>query len=565
MMKRLTDKKYLLAVVGIMVVACGLLAFKGDDRKFQVSKNLDVFNSLFKELDLFYVDTIHPEKVIGVGIKAMLEQLDPYTVYYPESQSDELKMMTTGKYAGIGSVIRFHKKKNRVVIAEPYENMPAAEVGLKAGDVLMEIDGKDVGGKTTAEVSDLLRGEAGTSFMLKVERPGTPELLDFKITRKNVKTPAVPYYGMLDGGVGYITLSSFTENCSRDVRRAFIDLKQQGAKALVLDLRSNPGGLMSEAVEILNLFLPKGLEVVSTKGKLRQASSVSKTTKEPLDLEIPLVVMVNDDSASASEIVAGALQDLDRAVVLGRRTFGKGLVQIIRDLPYNGNLKVTTSKYYIPSGRCVQAINYKNQNGTNQAERIPDSLTTVFHTVGGREVRDGGGVTPDIIVKSEQMPTMLYYLMNDDVLFDYATEFCLQHPQIAAPKEFALSDADYAEFKEMVKKANFTYDKESEKALKRLKEIAGIEGYMEDAKPEFEALEKKLTHNLERDLDHFAKDIKLLIEDEIIQRYYFQKGSIIQQLRDDPHLKEGLKVLADQEAYKKILAPVATNLPSSSK
>lgn len=563
-MKKFVDKKQFI-VWGVVLVACGLFSFKGDNRNFQISKNLDIFNSIFKELDLFYVDTIDPEKVIGVGIKAMLEQLDPYTVYYPEEQSEDLKMMTTGKYAGIGSVIRFHKKKNHVVIAEPYENMPAADAGLKAGDVLLEIDGKDLTGKTTAEVSDMLRGEAGTSFMMKVERPGAPQPLDVKITRKSIQTPAVPYYGMVGKGVGYILLSGFTENCSRDVRRALIDLKQQGATSLVLDLRGNHGGLMGEAVEILNLFLPKGVEVLSTKGKLKQASSVSKTSKEPLDVNMPLAVLVDDESASASEIVAGALQDLDRAVIIGTRTYGKGLVQIIRDLPYSGNLKVTTSKYYIPSGRCVQAINYQNRDAVGRPERIPDSLTHVFHTAGGREVRDGGGVTPDIKVKDEKLPTMLFYLVNDDVLFDYATDYCLKYPEIASPEIFALSDADYAEFKERVKKSDFTYDKESEKALEALKEIAGIEGYMEDAKPEFETLEKKLTHNLERDLDHFSKDIKRLIEDEIVKRYYFQKGAILQQLKDDNDLKEALKILADQIAYKKVLAPVTPNQLTSSK
>lgn len=563
-MKKFVNKKLAIAL-GLVFIACSLFSFKGDNRNFQISKNLDIFNSVFKELDLFYVDTIDPEKVISVGIKAMLEQLDPYTVYYPEDQSEDLKMMTTGKYAGIGSVIRFHKKKNHVVIAEPYENMPAAEVGLRAGDVLLEIDGKDLSGKSTSEVSDLLRGEAGTSFMLKVERPGTLQPIEFKITRKNVQTPAVPYYGMTDEQVGYILLSSFTENCSRDVRRALIDLKQKGATSLVLDLRGNHGGLMGEAVEILNLFLPKGVEVLSTKGKLKQASSVSKTTKEPLDVSMPLVVLVDEESASASEIVAGALQDLDRAVIVGTRTYGKGLVQIIRDLPYSGNLKITTSKYYIPSGRCVQAINYQNRDAVGRPERIPDSLTHVFHTAAGREVRDGGGVTPDIIVREEKLPTMLYYLVNDDVLFDYATDYCLKNPVIATPETFTLSDEDYADFKEQVKKSDFTYDKESEKALKALKEIAGIEGYIEEASPEFEALERKLTHNLERDLDHFSKDIKRLIEDEIIKRNYFQKGAIIQQLKDDSDLKEAIRILANQTAYKKVLAPVITNQLTSSK
>lgn len=550
-------------MAGIVVVACGLAGFKGDNRNFQISKNLDIFNSLFKELDMFYVDTIDPEKVIDAGIQAMLEQLDPYTVYYSENQSEDLKMMTTGKYAGIGSVIRFHNEKNHVVIAEPYENMPAAKVGLKAGDVLLEIDGKDLTGKTTTEVSSLLRGEAGTSFLLKVERPGTPQPIDFKITRQNVQTPAVPYYGMIGDTVGYILLGNFTENCSRDVRRALIDLKQQGASSLVLDLRNNPGGLMGEAVEILNLFLPKGVEVLSTKGKLKQASSVNKTSKEPLDTAMPLAVLVDDESASASEIVAGTLQDLDRAVIIGRRTYGKGLVQVIRELPYSGSLKVTTSKYYIPSGRCVQAINYRNRDAGGKPERIPDSLTHVFYTAGGREVRDGGGVTPDIRVEAEKVPTMLYYLANHPVLFDYATDFCLKHDSIAAPDKFALSDADYKEFKERVKASDFTYDKESERMLNTLREIAGIEGYMEEAKPEFEALEKKLSHNLEHDLEHFSSDIRILIEQEIIKRYYFQWGTVVLQLRHDEDVKEALRILADQTAYKKILTPSTSPLMSS--
>ena len=436
--------------------------------------------------------------------------------------------------------------------------MAAHKAGLKPGDVLLEIDGKDLTGKTTEQVSELLRGEPGTSFVLKYERPGVAEPQTVKITRENIQTPAVPYYGMLENKVGYIVLNSFFDGCARDVRRAFIDLKEQGATAMVLDLRNNPGGLMNEAVDLLSMFIPKGTEVVSTKGKLKQASSVSKTSKEPLDLQMPIAVMVNGNSASASEIVAGSLQDLDRAVVVGDRTFGKGLVQVIRDLPYGGSLKVTTSKYYIPSGRCVQAINYQKRAANGRAERIPDSLTHVFHTAGGRPVRDGGGVTPDVKSDEEELPTMLFYLANDDVLFDYATDFCLKHPTIPAPEQFEVTDADYADFKAMVKKVGFKYDRESEKALKTLKDIAKIEGYTEDAKAEFEALEKKLTHNLDRDLDHFSKEIKMLIADEIVQRYYFQRGTIIQQLKNDKDVKKAVSVLTDAAAYKKILTVADT-------
>ncbi len=543
---------------GFVIVAGTFLSFKRDTRNFEISKNLDIFNSVFRELDICYVDTVNPEKSIESGINYMLSQLDPYTVYYPESKNEELKMMTTGKFAGIGSIIRFHKKKNHVVINAPYEGMAAHKAGLKPGDVLLEIDGKDLTGKTTEQVSELLRGEPGTSFVLKYERPGVVEPQTVKITRENIQTPAVPYYGMLENKVGYIVLSSFFDGCARDVRRAFIDLKEQGATAMVLDLRNNPGGLMNEAVDLLSMFIPKGTEVVSTKGKLKQASSVSKTSKEPLDLQMPIAVMVNGNSASASEIVAGSLQDLDRAVVVGDRTFGKGLVQVIRDLPYGGSLKVTTSKYYIPSGRCVQAINYQKRAANGRAERIPDSLTHVFHTAGGRPVRDGGGVTPDVKSDEEELPTMLFYLANDDVLFDYATDFCLKHPTIPAPEQFEVTDADYADFKAMVKKVGFKYDRESEKALKTLKDIAKIEGYTEDAKAEFEALEKKLTHNLDRDLDHFSKEIKMLIADEIVQRYYFQRGTIIQQLKNDKDVKKAVSVLTDAAAYKKILTVADT-------
>lgn len=558
---KLTHRK-LLVLCGLLIAVGTFFGFKRDTRNFEISKNLNIFNSVFRELDICYVDTVDPEKSIEAGINYMLSQLDPYTVYYPESKNEELKMMTTGKFAGIGSIIRFHKGKNHVVIDAPYEGMAAQKAGLKPGDVLLEIDGENLTGMTTQQVSDRLRGEPGTSFMLKYERPGLAEPQTVKVTRENVQTPAVPYYGMLKDHVGYIVLSSFFDGCSRDVRRAFIELKEQGARALVLDLRGNPGGLMNEAVDLLSMFIPKGTEVVSTKGKLKQASSVSKTGKEPLDLDIPIAVLVNENSASASEIVAGSLQDLDRAVIIGERTFGKGLVQVIRDLPYGGSLKVTTSKYYIPSGRCVQAINYQQRTADGKAERIPDSLTHVFHTAGGRPVRDGGGVTPDVTVEDPKLPTMLFYLANDDVLFDYATDYCLAHPTIPSPEDFEVTDADYADFKARVKKADFKYDRESEKTLKALKEIADVEGYTEDAKAEFEALEKKLTHNLDRDLDHFAKDIKMLIANEIVTRYYYQRGAIIQQLKDDNDVDKAVSILTSPTEYRKILTAPADSIPA---
>ena len=544
------NKKNILVAIAAFALCLCWAGFKRDNHNFQVSKNLDVFNSIFKELDMFYVDTIDPQKVIRTGIDAMLDEIDPYTVYYPEEDLGELKQMTTGKYAGIGSVVRMYKKRNRVVIFEPYENTPASEVGLKAGDIILTIDGKDVEGMLTDKVSNLLRGEAGTTFVLRVERPGEPQPLEFKITRRNIQMPAVSYYGMLpDGQTGYLLLNSFTENCSRDVRRAIIGLKEQGAQSLVLDLRGNGGGLLNEAVEIVNLFVPRGLEIVSTKGKLRQACHVYKTSKEPLDLETPLAVLVDGATASAAEIVSGSLQDLDRAVIVGTRTFGKGLVQVPRDLPYNGQLKVTTSKYYIPSGRCIQAIDYGHRDASGRVGRIPDSLTHVFHTAAGREVRDGGGIRPDVEVKEEKRTNLLFYLLNDDVLLDYGTAYLQSHPEMVSPEEFTVTDEDFEAFKQMVIASGFKYDRQSGDALKKLKEIAEFEGYLEDTQAEFEALEKKLQHNLEGDLDRFREEIKPLIAEEIIKRTHFQRGVIIQQLKSDADLKAALRILGNKEEY----------------
>lgn len=550
-------KKKIFTLTFLATILICLVAAKSDKHNFQVSKNLDVFNSVFKELDLFYVDTLNPQKVIRAGIDAMLGEIDPYTVYYPEEELDELKQMTTGKYAGIGSVIRLHKRHDRVAIYEPYENTPASEVGLKVGDVILEIDGTDVKGMKVDKVSSMLRGEAGTTFVLKVQRPGTPEPLEFRITRRNIQLPAVSYRGMLkDGKTGYVQLTSFTDNCARDMRHAVIELKEQGAKQLIIDLRSNGGGLLSEAVEIVNLFVPKGLEIVSTKGKLRQACRSYKTSREPLDTEIPLVVLVDGGTASAAEIVSGSLQDLDRALIVGQRTYGKGLVQVSRELPYNGQLKVTTSKYYIPSGRCIQSLDYQHRGADGQATRVPDSLTNVFHTSAGREVRDGGGIRPDVEVKPDKQATMLFYLINDDVLLEYGNEYALKHPTIAPAAEFVLSDEEYEEFKKQVLASDFKYDRQSETTLKKLREIAEVEGYLEEAKPEFEALEKKLKHNLESDLDRLKKDIRPLVEMEILKRYYFQQGVIEQQLPTDSDVKRAVELLETPEEMNKLLGKI---------
>lgn len=564
------NARKMLAGAFIVMLGMGMTSFKEDDRNFQISKNLDIFNSIFKELDMFYVDTVNAEKMIQTGVEGMLSLTDPYTEYYPEEEVSSLKEMTTGKYGGIGAAIRYYEVKDRIAVVEPTEGMPAAEAGVKAGDIILSVGGKEmVRGdmkpqEFSSKVSEALRGEPGTSFVLKVLRPlkNDSTVMEFKITRKNIRTNPVPYYGMVKDSIGYLALSSFTENSAKDFKKAFIELKQKGAKSLIIDLRDNGGGSLSEAVDIVNLYVPKGQEIVVTKGKVRQAQGSYKTQNEPVDTQIPLAVLVNGATASASEIVSGSLQDLDRAVVIGSRTFGKGLVQTIRPLPYNGTLKVTTSKYYIPSGRCIQAIDYAKKNADGSVARTPDSLTTVFHTAAGREVRDGGGIRPDIEVKGDKIPNIVFYLMNDDLIFDYATQYCWDHPTLASVDDFKLTDADYEAFKKLVKSRNFTYDRQSEKMLKSLKEIAEFEGYMTEAAEEFKALEKKLNHNLDRDLDYFAKPIKEYISQEIVTRYFYQRGAAMERLKDDTDLEEAIKVLQNPVRYREILsAPVKKDEP----
>lgn len=564
------NARKMLAGAFIVMLGMGMTSFKEDDRNFQISKNLDIFNSIFKELDMFYVDTVNAEKMIQTGVEGMLSLTDPYTEYYPEEEVSSLKEMTTGKYGGIGAAIRYYEAKDRIAVVEPTEGMPAAEAGVKAGDIILSVGGKEmVRGdmkpqEFSSKVSEALRGEPGTSFVLKVLRPlkNDSTVMEFKITRKNIRTNPVPYYGMVKDSIGYLALSSFTENSAKDFKKAFIELKQKGAKSLIIDLRDNGGGSLSEAVDIVNLYVPKGQEIVVTKGKVRQAQGSYKTQNEPVDTQIPLAVLVNGATASASEIVSGSLQDLDRAVVIGSRTFGKGLVQTIRPLPYNGTLKVTTSKYYIPSGRCIQAIDYAKKNADGSVARTPDSLTTVFHTAAGREVRDGGGIRPDIEVKGDKIPNIVFYLMNDDLIFDYATQYCWDHPTLASVDDFKLTDADYEAFKKLVKSRNFTYDRQSEKMLKSLKEIAEFEGYMTEAAEEFKALEKKLNHNLDRDLDYFAKPIKEYISQEIVTRYFYQRGAAMERLKDDTDLEEAIKVLQNPVRYQEVLsAPVKKDEP----
>ena len=554
-------KRYIVAMVWLLAMALTAQAQTQKNHHLEVGKHLDIFNELYKNLELLYVDTLNPKETIGTGINAMLRSLDPYTEYYAQDETKNLKMMLTGKYAGIGALIRKHQKLDRVVIDEPYENMPAAEAGLKKGDVILSIDDSMMTDKNVSYVSEHLRGEPGTSFLLKVMRPSTGKLMSFKITRRNIKLPELPYYGIKEGDVGYINLSSFTEGCSKDMRKAFIDLKKQGATSLILDLRGNGGGSEQEAVDILNLWLPKGIIVVENRGKIPQASKEYKTRVEPLDTVMPLVVLVNGETASASEITSGAIQDLDRGIILGTRTYGKGLVQIPIDLPYNTNMKVTTSKYYIPSGRCIQAINYKKGSG-GYREHIPDSLTKVFYTRNGREVRDGGGIKPDVELKGDTIPNIGFYLSasgqdSTEVMFDWVVDYIAQHPTIAPASEFHLTDAEWQAFKERVVKSGFTYDPVSKKQFAELVKTAKFEGYYEDAKPAFEELEKKLNHDVAFALDRHEQVIRQMVESDIIAAYYYQAGAIEASLNNDKQVKEAIRLLKNPEEYGKYIAPVS--------
>ena len=527
------------------------------DHNFTVAKNLEVFNAIYKNLDLLYVDKLPADTVIGNAVDAMLESLDPYTEYYPQAKGKDLKMLMTGKYAGVGALIRYSPKYKNVFIDEPYENMPAANAGLRKGDLILSIDDLSMEGKTTQFVSDHLRGDAGTTFMIKIRRPSTGKIMKLKITRGAIKMPAVPYYGLLDSGIGYINLNQFTEDCSKDFRRAFVEMKKNGMQKLIIDLRNNGGGLESEAVNIVNLFVPKDVTIVSNHGKVKRLDRDYKTTAEPIDTVIPIVVLVNNNTASSSEITAGALQDLDRAVIMGTRTYGKGLVQTTVDLPYNGKMKLTTHKYYIPSGRCIQAINYRHDRG-GSTEHVPDSLSKVFHTLHGREVRDGGGIKPDLEIAPDTASNIQTYLMSvidsTETVLDYIVSYVAKHPTIANPSAFELTDEDYEAFKQHVLKSGFKYDGVSEKILKELVKTAKFEGYYNDAKPEFDAIENKLKHNVAKDLDYNRDRIMQALASTIVSIYYYQRGTIEYTLKHDKQIKAAQKLLDNPAKYKEILA-----------
>lgn len=551
-------KQRIVSFILFVSVAMSLSAQDVKNHNLEVAKNMEIFNAIYKNLDLMYVDTLNANEVIGTGINAMLRSLDPYTEYYPEEKQKDLKMLMTGKYAGIGALVRYHQKLKRVVIEEPYAGMPAAQVGLKKGDIILQIDDTIMTDKTVTYVSEHLRGDPGTTFVLKIERPSTGKKMTFKITRQSIKMPEITYYGMRPNGIGYINLNTFTGEPAKPMRRAFLDLKKQGATKLILDLRGNGGGSLPECVDIANMWIPKGVTLVETKGKIRRANTEYKTRLEPIDTLMPMIILVNDETASASEIVSGSVQDLDRGIIIGTRTYGKGLVQIPNiEVPYNGNLKLTTAKYYIPSGRCIQAINYKHSGG-GYKEHVPDSLTRVFYTKNGREVRDGGGIKPDIEVKPDTMANITLYLDRLDsteVLLDYVVDYIAKHPTIAPPKDFHLTDADYEDFKQRVVKAGFTYDQVSKKQYDELVKVAKFEGYYEDALAEFEALKAKLDHHdIARDMDRHREGIQQMIEQDIISAYYFQSGRVEAALEHDKTMKEAERILNTPGEYERILS-----------
>lgn len=530
----------------LLLPFCTLIRAQESGHNFDVTRNIDTFTAIYKNLDMMYVDSLNPSEVIGTGIKAMLRSLDPYTEYYPADEVKNLKTMFTGKYAGIGATVRKNLLTGNVIIEQPYEGMPAAEVGLIKGDEIVSIDDSIMLGKNVSYVSEHLRGDAGTTFLLKTKRNGQP--MTFKVTRRAIQMPAVPYYGMLgEDGIGYISLTSFTDDCSTDVRRAFIELRHRNMKGLILDLRDNGGGSVAEAVKIVNMFVPQGKTVVRLEGRINRSRHEYTTQQEPIDTVMPIIVLVDGNTASASEITAGALQDLDRAVIVGTRTYGKGLVQVPVDLPHNNTMKVTTAKYYIPSGRCIQAINYKHTGG-GYMEHIPDSLTKVFYTAAGREVRDGGGIKPDVEIRPDSLTNIAFYLSASDsaeVMLQWVVNYIHTHQNVESAETFRITDAEYDDFKRCVLASNFKYDQETSRYLDELIKIARFEGYYDDAAEEFTSLKTKLKHNTERDLDKNKTLLKHILEDEIVGAYYYQSGIVANRNGYDKQVIKARQMLLD--------------------
>ncbi len=547
------NRNFWIAIVLIAVIGVGSFSFTRDEKNFAIAKNLDIYYTLFRELNMFYVDDVNPNKLIKTSIDEMLASLDPYTNYIPEDKIEDFRFMTTGEYAGIGAVIS--KQNGKVIISEPYEGFPADKSGLKAGDVLLEVSGKSTKNMSTKDVSSLLKGPANKPVKIKIQRYGVKKPFVVDVVREKISIDAVPYYGMLDENTAYIRLTSFTANCSEDVKKALLDLKKNNPKSLVFDLRSNPGGLLMEAVKIVNLFVPKGEEIVSTRGKVKQWDKTYKAMNEPLDTTIRIAVLTNRGSASASEIVSGALQDLDRGIIVGTRTFGKGLVQTTRDLSYNTKLKVTTAKYYIPSGRCIQALDYSHRNEDGSVGTVPDSLISEFSTKNGRKVYDGGGIIPDIKIKSDDLSILSIELITKSKVFDFATKFANENESIPQPEDFEITDDIYNQFSTFVTESDFEYESQSKNELEDLIKEAKREKYYGLAETEFEALKVKLEPNLEKDLNQFKDEISELLKDEIVSRYYYQKGAIRSAINDDKGIKRAIEELNSETKYEAYFKP----------
>lgn len=546
-----TKRISLIIIIGLILIGGLTAALKQDDRHFNISKYLNIYASLFREINMLYVDDIDPEKLINNSINSMLKTLDPYTVYFPESEMEDVKLMTTGEYAGIGSIIS--KQGEEIIIREPYKNSPAAKAGLLPGDVILAVDGQSAKGKNIEEVSAMLKGQPGKEITIKVKRKYHDKPLEKKAIREKIQLPSVPYYGIVKDSIGYIFLSNFTDKAAQDVRTAIIDLKNKGINSMILDLRGNGGGLLDQAVEIVNYFIPRNSKVVSTKGKIKQWDKEFYTTKNAIVPDMPLCVLIDRGSASASEIVSGSLQDFDRAVIIGERSFGKGLVQNVRDLPYNTKLKVTTAKYYIPSGRCIQALDYSHRNPDGSVGKVPDSLITEYRTKNGRKVYDGGGITPDIKIEYKEYARITQELVLQDVTFSFVNDYALRHPKMIQIQDFTLSDEIYEEFKQYLKEKNFKYETETQRILEKLIKSAKNEKYYDSSKEKIEELQKNFSHSIDRDMDLFKDEIKTFLSEQFIQRYHFSEGLVEYRIKYDEEIAKAVEILSQEQEYLRIL------------
>lgn len=553
----MNKKRKLFLFIGLPVAICAsIISFAFTEDLFEVSKNLDIFTSLYKEVNLYYVDDTKPGQLIKTAADAMLQSLDPYTEYYTENDIEDYRIVTTGQYGGIGAAVR--EIKDKVIITEPYENSPALKAGIKAGDVILQINDIAVKGKSSDEISKMMKGQSGTAVKLQVERPGETKPMDFTIVREDIKVKDVPYYGMLDNQVGYIKLTGFTATASKEVKDALVKLKtENNCKALILDLRDNPGGLLNEAVNIVNLFVGKGIDVAVTKGRAKEWTQAFKTVNNPVDTDMPLAVIVNRNSASASEIVSGSLQDLDRAVIIGQRTYGKGLVQQTKPLSYNAQVKVTVAKYYIPSGRCIQALDYTHHNIDGSVDHVPDSLITAFKTRNGRIVYDGGGILPDMQTEPQVLSEITYVLVTKNFIFDFATNYVLKNKKLNADaSRFRITDADYTDFVNFLQGKDYNYKTDSEEDMEALKKSAESDKYFSDIENEYKQLEKKLMDRKKDDLQKFKPEIKRIIEDEIVSRFYYLSGRIESSLSNDSDVQTAITTLGNADKTNSILTTI---------